>query len=152
MTGLQKYYQFRAPSFPTAFGCAYPGFKDFYAEGGWGHTLFTLDHNGTNTLQTTLDLAKNSNLSNIQLITWNDFGEGTMIEPTLDFDFSFLEAIQQYTGVTYSKTELQLIYKWYTLRKKYKNNKTIEGNLLQAYYYLVSLQVDKATTLISGIN
>ncbi|MEO8712947.1 MAG: glycoside hydrolase family 71/99-like protein [Parafilimonas sp.] len=152
VTGLQNYYQFRAPSLATAFGCAYPGFKDFYAQGGWGNTLFTLDHNGTSTLQSTLDLAKTSNLANIQLITWNDFGEGTMIEPTAEFDYSFLETIQKYTGVTYTKTELQLIYNWYILRKKYKTNKTIEGNLLQAYYYLVSLQVDKATAIISGIH
>jgi len=111
----------------------------------------TLDHNGTNTLQSTLDLAKNSNLSNIQLITWNDFGEGTMIEPTVEFNFSFLETIQQYTGVAYTKTELELIYKWYTLRKKYKGNSSIETKLSQAYYYLVSLHVDKATAIISDI-
>lgn len=151
LTGLQNYYLNRAPGLATAFAGAYPGFKDFYAAGGWGNTLFILDHNGTSTLQSTLDLAKNSNLSNLQLITWNDFGEGTMIEPTLEFNFSFLETIQQYTGVAYTKTELELIYKWYTLRKKYKGNSTIETKLSQAYYYLVSLDVAKATSTISGI-
>jgi hypothetical protein len=151
LTGLQNYYQFRAPGFATAFAAAYPGFKDFYSLGGWGSTLFILDHNGTSTLQSTLDLAKNSNLSNLQLITWNDFGEGTMIEPTVEFNFSFLETIQQYTGVAYTKTELELIYKWYTLRKKYKGNNAVESKLSQAYYYLVSLDVDNATTIISGI-
>ena len=151
LAGLQNYYQNRAPGLATAFGCAYPGFKDFYAPGGWGSTLYVIDHNGTSILHSTLDLAKNSNLSNLQLITWNDYGEGTMIEPTLDYGFSFLEIIQQYTGVSYSKTELQLIYKWYTLRKKYKGNSAIENQLLQAYYYLVSLDVAKANTIISGI-
>lgn len=102
-------------------------------------------------MQNTLTLAKNSNLSNLQLITWNDYGEGTMIEPTLDFNFSFLEAIQQYTGVAYTSAELELIYKWYSLRKKYKGNDYIEKKLLQAYYYLVSLNITDASTIITGI-
>ncbi len=151
LSGLQNYYQNRAPGLATAFAGAYPGFKDFYAAGGWGSTLFVLDHNGTNTLQATLSLAKSNHLSNLQLITWNDFGEGTMIEPTLDFDYSFLEAIQQYTGVSYTKTELDLIYQWYTLRKRYASDSTAEDKLLQAYYYLVSLNIDKAKAIISAL-
>jgi hypothetical protein len=151
LDGLQNFYQYSAPNLPTAFAAAYPGFKDFYSPGGWGNTLFVLDHNGVNTLQNTLDLAQSSNLATLQLITWNDFGEGTMIEPTQEFNFSFLETIQQYTGVKYTQTELELIYKWYTLRKKNKGNPGIEANLTQAYYYLVSLNVDKATEIISAI-
>lgn len=75
LTGLQNYYLNRAPFLSTAFAGAYPGFKDFYTEGGWGGSFFVIDHNGTNTLQNTLNLAKNSSLTNLQLITWNDFGE-----------------------------------------------------------------------------
>jgi len=151
LTGLQNFYQNRAPGLPTAFAAAYPGFKDFYSPGGWGNTLFVIDHNGTSTLQNTLTLAKNSNLANLQLITWNDFGEGTMLEPTLEYNYSFLETIQQYTGVSYTKNELQLIYKWYTLRKKYKSDNATEQKLLQAYYYLVSLDIAKASEIISSI-
>ncbi len=151
LSGLQNYYQNRAPGLPIAFAGAYPGFKDFYAEGGWGTTLLSIDHNGKNTLQSTLDLAKSSHLSTLQLITWNDFGEGTMIEPTLDFNYSFLETIQQYTGVSYSKSELELIYKWYTLRKRYVSDKIAENQLLQAYYYFVSLDVVRAKAIITGL-
>jgi hypothetical protein len=75
-----------------------------------------------------------------------------MIEPTLDFNFSFLQAIQQYTGVKYTVTELQLIYHWYVLRKKYAGNASIEQKLTQAYNSLVSLDVATATKIISGIN
>ena len=140
------------PQISTAFAGAYPGFKDFYTQGGWGNTLFIIDHNGTSTLQSTLGLAKSSNLPYLQLITWNDYGEGTMIEPTLDFNFDFLRSIQQYTGVNYTVTELQLIYKWYTLRKKYAGNSAVEQKLTQAYNSLVALDVAAATNIISGIN
>ncbi len=149
---LQGFYQTRAPSLPTFFAGAYPGFMDFYKPGGWGNTLFLIGYNGTATLQNCLNLAKTSGTNYLQLITWNDYGEGTMIEPTLDFNFSFLQAIQQYTGVTYTVTELQLIYKWYTLRKKYAGNTATEQQLTQAYNDLVALDVTDATTIISGIN
>jgi hypothetical protein len=151
LTNMTGFYQSRAPQLPTAFAGAYPGFKDFYAQGGWGSTLFTIEP-GTSTLQSTLDAAKSSNLNYLQLITWNDYGEGTMIEPTLDFNFSFLQSIQQYTGVKYTVTELQLIYQWYTLRKKYAGNTAVEQQLTQAYNSLVALDVTTATKIISGIN
>jgi len=152
LTDLQGFYQNRVPQIKSAFAGAYPGFKDFYMQGGWGNTLFIIDHNGTSTLQSTLNLAKSSNLPYLQLITWNDYGEGTMIEPTLDFNFDLLVAIQQYTGVSYTQTELQLIYKWYTMRKKYVGNMAVEQKLTQAYNSLVALDVAAATTILSGIN
>jgi hypothetical protein len=149
---LQGFYQNRAPSQATYFAGAYPGFQDFYKQGGWGNNLFLISYNGTATLQNCLSLAKMSGTNYLQLITWNDYGEGTMIEPTLDFNFTFLQAIQQYTGVTYTVTELQLIYKWYTLRKKYQGNNTVGLQLTQAYNYLVALDVSHATAIISAIN
>ena len=103
-------------------------------------------------MQNSLNLAKTSGTNYLQLITWNDYGEGTMIEPTLDFNFTFLQTIQQYTGVSYTVTELQLIYRWYTLRKKYKGNDAMEQQLVLAYNCLVALDVTEATTIIAGIN
>lgn len=152
LTNLQGFYQSRAPSLQTWFAGAYPGFMDFYKPGGWGNTLFLIGYNGTGTLNSTLALAKSSNAAYLQLITWNDYGEGTMIEPTLDYNFDFLVAIQQYTGVKYTVTELQLIYKWYTLRKKYAGNSAMEKQLTEAYNDLVSLNVAGATAIIGGIN
>jgi hypothetical protein len=149
---LQGFYQNRAPSLSTYFAAAYPGFQDFYKQGGWGNTLFLINYNSAGTLQNCLSLARTSGTNYLQLITWNDYGEGTMIEPTLDFNFTFLQAIQQYTGVSYSVTELQLIYKWYTLRKKYAGNAAVELKLTNAYNYLVGLDVAGATTIIAGIN
>lgn len=151
LTNMQNFYT-RAAGFSTWFAGAYPGFKDFYKPGGWGNTLFLIDYNDAATLQSTLDLTTSSGAKYLQLITWNDYGEGTMIEPTLDYNFDFLVAIQKYTGVKYTVTELQLIYKWYTLRAKYKGNTTTEAQLTQAYNDLVSLKVSAATTIINGIN
>jgi hypothetical protein len=151
LTNLQNFYQSRSTSLATWFAGADPGFMDFYKFGGWGNTLFLIDYNNTATLQSTLNLAKSSNASYLQLITWNDYGEGTMIEPTLDYNFSFLQTIQQYTGVSYTVTELQLIYQWYTLRKKYVGNVAAESQLTQAYNDLVALKVSDATAIINQL-
>jgi len=147
MTNLQNFYSANFPA--TSLGAAYPGFKDYYAQGGAGSTLFLIDYGAT--LQNTLTLSQTNNAQFIQIITWNDYGEGTMIEPTLDFNFSSLQTIQQYTGVTYTVTELQLIYKWYTLRKKYKGTST-DIQLSLAYEYLSALDLTQAHAILDSLN
>jgi hypothetical protein len=39
-------------------------------------------------------LALEQNPDVIQLITWNDYGEGTIIEPTEEFGYQYLEIVQ----------------------------------------------------------
>lgn len=135
--------------FSIFMGGAYPGFKDYYKQGGWGNGLgFTIDYHNGEFFKQALQKASDFKSRYLQLITWNDFGEGTMIEPTLEFGFTFLEILQQFTGVKYSKSELELIYKLYKLRKKYASNTDIQKKLNQAFYFLVSLQVDKAKSIL----
>lgn len=150
LDNLKNFYQKQSAAKPYIAG-AYPGFKDFYKPGGWGNTLFVIDHNGAATLQSTLNLAKSSGTNYLQLITWNDYGEGTMIEPTQEFGFNLLQTIQQYTGVTYTDVELKLIYKWYTLKKKYAGNNAIQQQLSQAYNDLAGLDVAGAKAIIEAI-
>lgn len=54
----------------------------------------TLDHAGGETLRISLDEALASPAKVVQLVTWNDYGEGTMIEPTHEFGYRFLEIVQ----------------------------------------------------------
>jgi hypothetical protein len=37
---ITLFYQTTAAPLDYAIGCAYPGFKDFYSEGGWEITFF----------------------------------------------------------------------------------------------------------------
>ena len=43
----------------------------------------------------TFDAALAANASIIQLVTWNDYGEGTIIEPTAETGYQALEIVQQ---------------------------------------------------------
>jgi hypothetical protein len=46
---------------------------------------------------------------------------------------------------------LESILKLYDLRQKYKSNTFAQEKITQAFYYLVSLQTEKAMKLIDGL-
>ena len=73
---LQSFYS-ASSSFGIKAGVVYPSFHDFYSEGGYGSTLFTIDYNSGSTLQRTIDAVRAHvpSLDMIQVATWNDYGE-----------------------------------------------------------------------------
>jgi hypothetical protein len=152
LNGLKNFYNSSATRSVNG-GSAYPGFDDYYVEGGWGDQIgWSIDVSKA-TMKATLDLAaaNSSKLDFLQLVTWNDFGEGTNIEPTREFGFDFLLEIQKFTGVSYGQDELQLIYDWYLLSidADIAVDKKAADQIKQAYYHLVALEVTKAQAIIS---
>jgi hypothetical protein len=126
-------------------------FKDFYKIGGWGEGYTTYPHRNGDLLNESLNRAKNANVDFLQLITWNDWGEGTAMEPSKEFEFRQLSIVQKYLGVTHNVNDLELAVKLYQSRKKYKGL-ALENKILdQVYYYLVSLQTDKARELLNEL-
>lgn len=132
---------------------AYPGFKSFYAQGGWAGPTWVIEHNGTATFNQTLDLALNQpNIPYVQLATWNDYGEGTMIEPTKEFGYSFLTSLQQKLGVaTFNQSDLETVAKLYELRKAKAAVPEVQKQLNQVFYYIISLQLSKAKDLLATL-
>jgi hypothetical protein len=147
---LESFYKTRAPSLKTVMGIAYPGFLDFYKEGGAGDNLFKIPHDNGETLKQTLTLANTykNNFDILQLATWNDFGEGTIFEPTYETGFGYLEQIQKFTGVSYGVSELLMVYKLYNLRKVYKNDAAKNEQLNQASQFLNNLQISQAKAIL----
>lgn len=131
-------------------GDAMPGFWDVYKEHG-GTSYTTYDREGGALFTHQLSAAKDAGLKYLQISTWNDYGEGTTIEPTSEYQYKYLTLLQQFTGVVYDQKSLELIYKWYTLKKKYAGN-TIKTTVLgNAYQYLIALQPDHAKSLIDAL-
>ncbi len=97
---------------------ATPGFNDVYEQ---RHR--ELDHRDGQTLKEALAVCMEGPWPVIQLVTWNDYGEGTMIEPTHEFGYRFLEVIQearrQEAGGAFPFTagDLRLPARLYKLRK-----------------------------------
>ncbi|RZK03409.1 MAG: hypothetical protein EOO46_17945, partial [Flavobacterium sp.] len=138
------------PNLGVGMGSAYPGFRDFYAEGGGGEAIgWTIDHNNGATLDETLALAQTANVSHLQLITWNDFGEGTMIEPTQEFGYTYVEKIKAFAGVQSTVNVFPEISKLYNLRIEHKSNGEIQAKLDRVFGYFVSMQPEKAVELLN---
>ncbi len=137
----------------TKFGSAYPGFNSFYAEGGWAGPTWTINYNNLGNFQQTLDLAlSQSNINYIQLATWNDYGEGTMIEPTTQFQYGFLTTLQQKLGVqSLDQSDLKAVSDFYNLRVKYAGDAAKQQQVTQVFNYMVSLQMQKAKDLIATL-
>jgi hypothetical protein len=135
-------------------GVAYPGFQDFYDEGGWGPGLgWEIAHNLDGTFNELLAVANShaNNLEALQIATWNDFGEGTMIEPTHEMGFAHLEALQAFTGVGYGLAELELIHELYLARKENATDSDIQALLDEVYQCLISLDVEGAREKLGEI-
>jgi len=84
----------KAKDYPYLVASAFPGFHDIYEEAEVGSSYGYLDALDGEIFQMTLDFALAQNPDVIQLITWNDYGEGTVIEPTEEFGYRYLEMVQ----------------------------------------------------------
>jgi len=60
----------------------------------WGY----LGDRDGETLRETFNRALTNNSALVQIVTWNDFGEGTTIEPTKEYGFRDLCLIQDYAA------------------------------------------------------
>jgi len=83
-----------AKSWPHAIPVACPRFVDVYAEAGVGKSHGRMDDDGGVTFREQLRAALTSECPAVQLCTWNDWGEGTVIEPSREFGYRDLESVQ----------------------------------------------------------
>jgi hypothetical protein len=74
-------------------GMVSPGFDDIGTD-GWGAGRRQHPRNGLASLQQTLSTALRADPELVQIVTWNDFNEGTEVEPTVENGFSDLDAIE----------------------------------------------------------
>ncbi|MDQ8193916.1 hypothetical protein QEH59_05740 [Coraliomargarita sp. SDUM461004] len=74
-----------------------PGFDDSGVD-GWGHGTRALPREGLSTLRDTFERSARGAPEVIQLVTWNDFNEGTALEPTVSDGFQYLDALETWFG------------------------------------------------------
>ncbi len=141
------------PQLPVV-GVAFPGFEDYYLEGGWGEGLgWSIDPAEGQTFRELLDLADSHSeaLEALQIATWNDFGEGTMIEPTIEDGFDRLLDLQAFTGVPFGAAALETIHELFLHRKSFAGNETIQAQLDEVRHRLLRLDPEGAAILLNGI-
>jgi hypothetical protein len=151
ITNLNSFY---SSNVGTKISAAYAGFNSIYAEEPPTPNAPTWIITPTvATFQQTVSLALDQPGNYLQLVTWNDYGEGTMIEPTTQFQYSFLTDLQQQLSVqsSLSVADLQAVTKLYTARVANtltSPNPTNLSELDQIYYDIVSLKMDSAKALL----
>lgn len=105
-------------------GAAFPGFHDYYAEAGVQPSHGRLDDRHGETFRRTLGRALASGCPIVQVATWNDFGEGTCVEPSREYGYRDLEAVQDARRklpggpFPYRSDDLRLPLRIHDLRKR----------------------------------
>jgi len=93
VTNMNEFYN-KQFSKPYLIASAFPGFHDIYQQAGSGQSYGFLDDYNGETFKFTVEAALKANPDVIQIATWNDFGEGTVIEPTIERGYKDLEFLQ----------------------------------------------------------
>jgi hypothetical protein len=88
---LTATHEFRSKNPDESIPSAYPGWRDIY-EVSYHEPL---DRRDGRTMRETLQAAMDGPWPMVQLVTWNDYGEGTVIEPTHEYGYDALEAVQE---------------------------------------------------------
>jgi hypothetical protein len=130
----------------------YPGFNPYYAAGGWPGPAWKISYSlkpdnteGGDTFSSTFQLGMYAG-EPLQIATWNDYGEGTMIEPTKEFQYRFLTTLQQNVGATYTDAELKIIKLLYDQRRQFGGSK--QADLDRAATALANLDVAGACAVL----
>jgi hypothetical protein len=137
--------------------CAVPGFHDIYSEAGVGSSYGYLDSQNGLTFSSSLQQAVSSNFDIIQLVTWNDYGEGTIIEPTVEFGYQYLEKIQEIKKASidstfkFGKDDLLLPLRIYQLRKNFTNNTNVNASLDQVFDMIVANNISNAKMIVDSL-
>ncbi len=134
---------------------AFPGFYDIYQEAGVRASYGYLDAQQGETFRFTLQMALDQNPDVVQLITWNDYGEGTTIEPAHEYGYQYLEIVQQTRQAidapdfAFTPDDLQWPLQLYTLRKAYAGDEAVNVHLDEAFYALLARDFDTAAAILA---
>jgi len=124
--GLARLDRFEkaAKDWPVAMPAAFPRFHDIYSDAKVHDSYGTIPDDNGRTFVTTLKRAIASRAPLVQVVTWNDWGEGTAIEPSAEFGYRDLEAMQRLRrelidpAFAPRQDDLRLAYRLYLLRRK----------------------------------
>jgi len=137
-------FEKKADAWPAYISSAFPRFHDVYQRAGvrdyWGYLG---DRNG-GTLRETLNRAWTNHSALVQIVTWNDFGEGTTIEPTKEYGFRDLRLIQALCRRkpdpprSRPTNDLESVLRFYQLRQAAATNPPLAAALDEVFTNLVS--------------
>jgi hypothetical protein len=150
-------FEQNARTWPAFISSAFPRFHDIYQQAGVGSSYGYLDDRGGDTLRETLGRALTNASVLVQVVTWNDFGEGTVVEPTLDFGYRDLGIIQDFRrqyldgNFAFHTNDLTLALRLYNLRRQYAGNAILSAELDRVFTNAISGDTTLADLRLTGI-
>jgi hypothetical protein len=157
-SSLEKYlnnFYAKASNWDYLTASAFPGFHDIYNEAGVGPSYGYLDSEKGETLEFTFKKALENNPDIIQVVTWNDYGEGTNIEPTIEYGYQYLEMIQKIKiefvdeDFSYSPEDLPIPLQIFNLRKDFAGNPQVNAHLDDAVSAVHAGRLDIAHAILA---
>jgi hypothetical protein len=145
MNGYLADFDQKAGAWPAFVSSAFPRFHDIYAQAGVEASFGELEDRSGATFQETLTRAMTNASTYIQIVTWNDFGEGTIVEPTVQYGYRDLGVIQDFRrryldgGFPYHTNDLLLALRVYKLRKRFgTTNQVLSAELDRVFTNIIS--------------
>ncbi len=134
----------------------FPQFHDIYQQAGLHDSYGFIDDRQGATFRETFEMAWDSDAPLIQIATWNDYGEGTMIEPAVEYGYRYLEAIQSRmndrgdAATKAAADDLRLPVMLYRLRKQLQGDEKASATLDEVSEMLLSGQCREARAALEG--
>lgn len=135
LEGYLTSFERAGQAWPAFISSAFPRFHDIYQKAGirnyWGY----LGDRGGDILRGTLSRALTNESAIVQIVTWNDYGEGTMVEPTVEYGYRDLGIIQDYRrqyvepNFAFRTNDLALAARLYHLRREHPTNSIVAAAL-----------------------
>lgn len=150
-------FERKAGAWPLFISSAFPRFHDIYQHAGvrnyWGY----LGDRQGEIFRETLSRALTNSSAIAQIVTWNDYGEGTMVEPTREYGYRDLGILQdlrrQYLQSDFSLgiNDLAVAFEFYNLRRHQGTDSSITTQLDRIFTNLVSGEISVAREQIGKV-
>jgi hypothetical protein len=139
----------KAAAWPAFISSAFPRFHEIYQRDGADNYLGYLGDHHADTLRETLSRSLTNSAAIVQIVTWNDFGEGTVVEPTQEYGCQDLGIIQDYRrrylepDFPWQTNDLALAVQFYKLRTS-SASRDLSANLDRIFTNIVEGRIEMA--------
>jgi Glycosyl hydrolase family 99 len=156
LSSLDRFYKL-AHDWPVAMPVAFPRFHDIYEEAHVHASWGAIADDAGRTFTATLGRALKSGAPLVQIATWNDWGEGTAVEPSVEFGCRDLEAVQRLrreggdAAFSFTPRDLRLPHRLFVLRRRYEGQPPFKAKLDEVAGLLAAGAVSKARQALDRI-
>ncbi len=154
---FQENFATRGKDWRVIMPVVFPRFHDIYKEAKVQKSHGFIGDDSGKVFERLLDIAMDSRSPLIQVCTWNDWGEGTMIEPSVQFGFRDLETLQKNRrsridpDFSPMSEDLRLPHRLFQLRRQFPNDPAWTRELDSVARDLANLSMKSARSSLEAL-